>query len=163
MELGEVVKILENEGKTLFDQDYALPEFMNKNELENQFIAHYYFREIGFETIDRFIMRLNTVWLEKLKEYDIKFRVVHDKLSSDTALNTYEDNLKDKNTFKATPMSSMREGRNYNTTITDLDGKHFGYNTSGNVFRNVNNMIGEHTEVVNSFINEFDWLFMGVL
>ena len=164
MELNEVVKELAIDNKTIFDFDYNLPNFMNKEELQNQFIAHYYFREIGFETISRFLQRFHTAWLEKLKEYDIKFKLVNDKLSTDTALNTYEDNLKDTNTFKATPMSSMQEGRNYNTSVTDIEGKHSGYAiANSNVFKNINDVLGEHSEVVNNFINEFDYLFMGVL
>lgn len=163
MELNEVVAELQKDNKTIFDLNYELPEFMDKGELQNQFIAHYYFREIGFETISRFLQRFHTAWLEKLKEYDIKFKIVNEKLSSENALNTYEDNLKDTNTFKATPMSSMQEGRNYNTSVNDLVGKHTGYKENGNVFKNINNLIGEHIEVVNSFINEFDYLFMGVL
>ena len=164
MELNEVIQELAIEGKTLFDIDYNLPDFMNKEELQNQFISHYYFREIGVETISRFLQRFHTAWLEKLKEYDIKFKLVNAKLSVDTALNTYEDNLKDTNTFKATPMSSMQEGRNYNTSVTDVEGKHSGYAiANSNVFKNINDVLGEHSEVVNNFINEFDYLFMGVL
>lgn len=163
MELNEVIAELQKDNKTIFDLNYDLPEFMNKEELQNHFIAHYYFREIGFETISRFLQRFHTAWLEKLKEYDIKFKLVNDKLTADTILNTYEDNLKDTNTFKATPMSSMQEGRNYNTSVSDLVGKHTGYKDNGNVFKNITSVLGEHSEVVNNFINEFDYLFMGVL
>lgn len=164
MELNEVITELQKDNKTIFDLNYELPEFMDKEELQNHFIAHYYFREIGVETISRFLQRFHTAWLEKLQEYDIKFKLVNDKLTTDNALNTYEDNLKDTNTFKATPMSSMQEGRNYNTSVTDVEGKHSGYTiANGNIFKNISNIIGEHTEVVNNFINEFDYLFMGVL
>lgn len=164
MELNEVIAELQKQNKTLFDIDYELPDFMNKEELQNQFISHYYFREIGVETISRFLQRFHTKWLEKLQEYNLKFQLVHDKLSSGSALNTYEDNLKDTNTFKATPMSAIQEGRNYNTSVTELDGKHSGYSiANSNVFKNISSIIGEHIEVVNSFIDEFENLFMGVL
>lgn len=163
MELHEVISELKKDNKSLFDINYNVPDFINKDELENQFIAHYYFREIGLETIERFVTRLHTAWLEKLKEYDFKFRLVNDKLNSENALNTYEDNLQDTNTFKATPMSAMQEGRNYNTSVNDLVGKHTGYKDNGNVFKNITSVLGEHSEVVNNFINEFDYLFMGVL
>ena len=126
MELNEVVVELEEAGTSLFDFEYNLPDFMDKENLQTHFLAHYYFREIGFETISRFLQRFRVAWLEKLKEYDIKFKLVNDKLSIDTALNTYEDNLEDSNTFSATPMSSVQEGRNYKTSVTDLKGKHFG-------------------------------------
>ena len=163
MELNEVMAELELQNTTIFDFDYDLPEFLNKEQLQDQFIAHYYFREIGFETIPRFLARFRTKWLEKLREYDLKFKIVDEKLSTDTALNTYEDTLKDTNTFNATPMSSVQQGRNYKTSITEVEGKHSGFNTNGNVFKNITAMLGEHTEVVNNFINEFDILFMGVL
>lgn len=166
MELNEVVDKLAELNTGIFDFNYELPEFMSKEVLESQFISHYYFREIGFETTPRFLQRFRTAWLEKLQEYDLKFKVVHDKLNSETALNTYEDNLKDTNTFNATPMSSVQQGKNYKTSITEVEGKHTGFNLymgGGNVFKNINAMIGEHTEVINSFINEFDYLFMGVL
>ena len=38
MELNEVIQELASVGKTLFDIDYNLPDFMNKEELQNQFI-----------------------------------------------------------------------------------------------------------------------------
>lgn len=163
MELNEVIEELVKQNSSLFAFDYHLPEFIDKENLEAQFIEHYFFREIGQETIPRFLQRFRTKWVEMLQEYDLKFKVVHDKLTSASALNTYEDNLKDTNTFKATPMSSMQEGRNYNTTITDLEGKHFGYNNKSNIFKNISSMLGDHNEVINNFINEFDYLFMGVL
>lgn len=163
MQLNEVVVELEEAGTSLFDFEYTLPDFMVKENLQTHFLAHYYFREIGFETISRFLQRFRVAWLEKLKEYDIKFKLVNDKLTTDNMLNTYEDNLEDTNTFKATPMSSMQEGRNYNTSINNLVGKHTGYKDNGNVFKNITSVLGEHSEVVNNFINEFDYLFMGVL
>ena len=81
MELNEVVVELEEAGTSLFDFEYTLPDFMSKENLQTHFLAHYYFREIGFETISRFLQRFRVAWLEKLKEYDIKFKLVNDKLN----------------------------------------------------------------------------------
>lgn len=164
LELNEVVDILTEQGKSLFDFDYALPDFMSKEDLQEHFIEHYFFREIGLETIPRFLQRLKVQWLEKVNEYDIKFKLVKNKLNVENAINTYEDNLEDSNTFNATPMSAMQEGRNYKTSVTEVKGKHNGYAiANSNVFKTINNVIVDHTEVINSFISEFDNLFMGVL
>ena len=161
MELNEVQNKLLEQDKTIFDFDYDLPNFMNKNELQNQFYAHYYFREIGSETIPRWLQRFQTAWLEKLAEYTPKFIACHNQLDSDELLNTYKTIIKDTNTYQATPMSSLDPTKKYATSINDVDGEHKGY--TGNLYRIASEIIKEHTQVVNNFIMEVDYLFMGVL
>lgn len=161
LELNEVQnKLLEND-TTIFNFDYDLPDFMNKNELQNQFLAHYYFREIGLETISRWVQRFQTAWLEKLAEYTPKFIACHEQLDSEELLNTYNTIIRDTSTYKATPMSSLDPTKNYATNINKVEGQHTGF--TGNLYRIASEIIKEHTEVINNFIMEFDYLFMGVL
>lgn len=182
LELNEVIKYLEQYNKTIFDFNYNLPEFMDKQQLEAQFINHYYFREIGQETIPRFLQRFQTKWLEMLQEYKIKFEAVYNNLTADNAINSFKETIQTTNdindtenatnTMNLTPMSSLDPNKNYKTSVgtnenqkatqATLQSTRSGYN-GGNVFKNINNMINDHTNVINNFINEFDYLFMGVL
>lgn len=161
MELNEVQHKLMEENKTIFDFTYDLPDFMDQNELQSQFYAHYYFREIGSETIPRWLQRFQTAWLEKLAEYTPKFIACHEQLDSEELFNTYKTIIKDKNTYQATPMSSLSPDKTYATSINNVDGEHSGY--TGNLYNIAMDIVKEHTQVVNNFIMEFDYLFMGVL
>lgn len=56
IELREVVK-----DSDIFDRCYPFPiwDENHRGELEKKIIEHYYFRQIGFETVGRFIFNLN--------------------------------------------------------------------------------------------------------
>lgn len=182
MELGEVEKDLEYQGKSIFDFEYDLPEFMDKQALQYQFLNHYYFREIGLESVPRFLQRFQTAWLEKLNEYSIKFEAAYNNLTADNLLNSYNESVASTNDISdnengtsdlnLTPMSSLDPNKNYKTSITksqnvkttnaNLSSTRKGYN-GDSVFKNINKLITDHTNVINQFIEEFDYLFMGVL
>ena len=58
----------------IFDFEYtrdpkSIAILSNEN-LQKGFIDHYYFREVGFETLERFKHKLKTQWLESLGEFD---------------------------------------------------------------------------------------------
>lgn len=159
LELNEVLNEISVE--QLFP-DYSLPDFMNKDNLQNQFVNHYYFREIGFETIPRFVQRFQTLWLEKLQEYNDKFIAINNVLTQGNLLDTYHETINDENIFQATPQSSLNPDKQYATTRTYVNGKHSG-STGNLIFKNANDLINDHTNIINSFIAEFDILFMGVL
>lgn len=55
---------------TIFNFDYNFISQEYKNKLETMFINHFYFREIGFETIERFNFYLRNIFTEKLEYYE---------------------------------------------------------------------------------------------
>lgn len=70
---AELRAIVENDFN-IFDFEYqrtAESQAVVSNEdLQKGFINHYYFREVGFETLERFKHKLKTQWLESLGELD---------------------------------------------------------------------------------------------
>ena len=45
---------IKNVRQTIFDFNYKFVDDETKNKLEEMFINHFFFKEIGFETIERF-------------------------------------------------------------------------------------------------------------
>lgn len=68
------LRTIVNSGFNIFDFDYTRTEqskaILSNEDLQNGFIDHFYFREIGFETLERFKQRLKTQWIEGMGEFD---------------------------------------------------------------------------------------------
>ena len=66
---AELRTIIDN-GFDIFDFQYTRASesqaIISDEALEQGFIDHFYFREVGFETLERFKKRLKTQWLESL-------------------------------------------------------------------------------------------------
>jgi len=71
----ELRKII-NSGVNIFNFDYDLHDPLYKPTLEEKIIKHYYFREIGSETVGRFIQRLDTKLNEILPKYNLMYEAV---------------------------------------------------------------------------------------
>lgn len=58
----------------IFDFEYtrkpASQAIISDEDLEKGFIDRFYFREVGFETLERFKHRLKTQWLESIQVFD---------------------------------------------------------------------------------------------
>lgn len=163
MELNEVIEVLAEQGKQLFDFDYELPDVVDKEKLQQYFIDYYNFREIGLETIPRFKQRLQTYWGMVCRKYEAIFTNYYNSFVKSSPLHNYEYNIDDTNTFKATPMSSLDPSKTYATTITDVKGKHSGITTDTPIYKLFNGLYDVDNSPFNNFIKEFDCLFMGVL
>ena len=72
---------------TIFNFDYNFISEEYKNKLETMFINHFYFREIGFETIERFNFYLRNIFTEKLEYYEI---LVNASMIEYDILNNYD-------------------------------------------------------------------------
>lgn len=104
VELGEIVK----SGVDIFDFDYPVPSpeisyngktckvDFDKEKLEQKIIDHYYFRQIGQETVGRFKHYLKSKMQEimpyyvQVYEFDAKFRNIEDPLESYNLVETFE-------------------------------------------------------------------------
>ncbi len=104
MELRDIMRMKNFE---LFDFDYPIADVTWKNELEALFIDHYYFYEIGSETIDRFKhllkARLNLIMPYYNELYMSKLMDIHPLLTQRIE-ETFEDNttLQDNRTINVT-------------------------------------------------------------
>lgn len=69
----EVLCNIVNSGLDIFDFDYPLYEPQHKAELEDKIINHYYFYEIGCETVGRFKHNLKTLMNEIIPKYNLLY------------------------------------------------------------------------------------------
>ena len=67
--------------RTIIDNNFDIFDFVytrssesqaivSDKELQQGFIDRYYFREVGFETLERFKHKLKTQWLESIENFD---------------------------------------------------------------------------------------------
>lgn len=89
VELRDVVK----SGTNIFDFEYDFYNEEMKKDFEKKFINHFYFREIGFETVGRFIHYLKCKFDETLPYYNMLFKtsqVEYDLLNNYNLTETLE-------------------------------------------------------------------------
>lgn len=92
----ELREIVEN-GRNIFPFAYEFYDESKRAKFERDFIRHFYFREIGVETVDRFILNLedkmNTVfpvYNAMLKASQIEYKVLDNYYLSETTKRTVE-------------------------------------------------------------------------
>lgn len=134
----ELRKILNN---NIFDFSYSFIDDIMKEKLEQMFISHFYFREIGFETIAKFKHYLKMTFIEKLEYYEMLVKtaqIEYDILNnydlkenytkstqststSDNSINNIE-NVTENTSYKENiKNSNTSTGNNTNSsTVTDL-------------------------------------------
>ena len=80
----------------IFDFDYTrTPEsiaIISNEQLQNDFIDRYYFREIGFETVERFKHYLKVKWKEELGEFDALLVAYNEKINVKSNMKAQIDN-----------------------------------------------------------------------
>lgn len=69
----EVLCNIVNSGIDIFDFDYPIYNAAHKTELEDKIINHYYFYEIGSETVGRFKHNLKSVMNEIMPKYNLLY------------------------------------------------------------------------------------------
>ena len=125
----------------IFDFEYSFVDEKTKEKLEQMFKSHYFFKEIGFETIARFKHYLKMTFQEKLEyyemlmktkliEYDIKnnydMEEKYTKENNSTVTNETSNNSSNDitssssnlNKYSDTPQSQINLSDNYITEIT---------------------------------------------
>lgn len=144
VELRELVE----SGVKIWDFDYPVPRSVieyngktckvdfDKATFEQKIIDHYYFRQIGQETVGRWLHYFRTRIREimpyyvQLYEFDAKFRNIEDPLESYNLVETFQQNVKNTGTrsgtsstnnnrtvkFSDTPQGSIENLDNYMTT-----------------------------------------------
>ncbi len=114
VELNTIVK----SGFNIFNFDYEFYDDTKKDDFEQKFINHFYFREIGTETVGRFQHYLKCKFDETLPYYNMLFR---------TALVDYEQIIN----FNVTETLTKDNTRNNNLTGNgSLDGTSSSNKTS---------------------------------
>ena len=160
---AELRTIIDN-GFNIFDFEYTRsPEsvaIVSNEELQKGFIARYYFREVGFETLERFKHKLKAQWLESTGNFD-QLLVAYSKNinplsnlnSKSTNTSIYNDTPKNALDFGAE--SSHAESITHNTQensglagITEVEALELYHD--------------KIKDIVSEFYDSFDNLFMQI-
>lgn len=152
----------------IFDFEYSFVDEQTKEKLEQMFKSHYFFKEIGFETIARFKHYLKMTFQEKLEyyemlmktkliEYDIKnnydMEEKYTKENNSTVTNETSNNSSNDitssssnlNKYSDTPQSQINLSDNYITEITSNEDTGTTSNISQTTGKNLNEGVQKET------------------
>ena len=148
----------------IFDFEYTRkPEsqaIISDTELEQGFIDRYYFREVGFETLERFKHKLKTQWLESIENFD-KLLVAFNETINPKA--NMSSNTQNTSVYNDTPKNALDFGAesSHASSIT--------HNTQNNTglagLTEIEALELYHDklkDIVSEFYNSFDNLFMQI-
>lgn len=157
--------------RTIIDNNFDIFDFTYTRSAESQaivsdvnleqgFIDRYYFREVGFETLERFKHKLKTQWLESIGDFD-KLLVAFEKNINPTSnINSTTQNT---SVFNDTPKNALDFGAEatHATNIT--------HNTQTNTgiagLTEIEALELYHDklkDIVSEFYDSFDNLFMQI-
>ena len=133
---------------------------VSDKDLEQGFIDHYYFREVGFETLERFKHKLKTQWLESLGEFDKLLVAYNESINPKVNMSS---NTQNTSIYNDTPKNALDFG---------TESSH-----ASNITHNTQNNTGlagltetealelyhdKLKDIVTEFYNSFDNLFMQI-
>ena len=157
--------------RTIIDNNFDIFDFtytrsaeskaiVTDEDLEQGFIDHYYFREVGFETLERFKHKLKTQWLESLGELDKLLVAYNESINPKSNINS---NAQNTSVYNDTPKSALDFGAesSHASNIT--------HNTQTNVglagLTEIEALELYHDKIKDiqtEFYNSFDNLFMQI-
>lgn len=133
---------------------------ISDEDLEAGFINHFYFREVGFETLERFKHKLKTQWIESLGEFDKLLVAYNDNVNVKSNIGSNVSNV---SKYNDTPKNSLDFGEQstHATSITDNKQNTTGYAgvTEIELLELYHDKI---KDIQTEFYNSFDNLFMQI-
>ena len=133
---------------------------ISNEDLQAGFINRYYFREIGFETVERFKHKLKTQWLESIGNFDKLLVAFNESINPKTNVSS---NAQNTSVFNDTPKNALDFGTeaSHASNIT--------HNTQSNVglagLTEIEALELYHDklkDIISEFYNSFDNLFMQI-
>lgn len=95
----------------IFDFQYPRTDeskaIISNEDLQAGFINRYYFREIGFETVERFKHKLKTQWLESIGNFDKLLVAFNESINPKTNVSS---NAQNTSVFNDTPKNALDFG-----------------------------------------------------
>ena len=160
---AELRTIIDNDFD-IFDFEYtrsgASQDIVSDDDLEQGFIDHYYFREVGFETLERFKHKLKTQWLESIQNFDKLLVAFNESINPKANITS---NTQNTSIYNDTPKNALDFGAesSHASSITN--------NTQTNVglagLTEIEALELYHNklkDIVTEFYNSFDNLFMQI-
>lgn len=157
--------------RTIIDNNFDIFDFtytrdpksiaiLSNENLQKGFIDHYYFREVGFETLERFKHKLKTQWLESIENFDKLLVAFNESINPKVNMSS---NTQNTSIFNDTPKNALDFGTesSHASSIT--------YNTQNNTglagLTEIEALELYHDklkDIVSEFYNSFDNLFMQI-
>ena len=157
--------------RTIIDNNFDIFDFvytrdpksiaiLSNEDLQKGFIDHYYFREVGFETLERFKHKLKAQWLESIENFD-KLLVAFNETINPKA--NMSSNTQNTSVYNDTPKNALDFGAesSHASNIT--------HNTQNNTglagLTEIEALELYHDklkDIVSEFYNSFDNLFMQI-
>ena len=160
---AELRTIIDN-GFDIFDFEYnrtaESQQIVSNEDLQQGFINHFYFREVGFETLERFKHYLKTHWLENLGEFDALLVEYNKPINVKSNLGSNVDNV---SVFNDTPKNALDFGEQskHATNITNSKQNNKGYAGISEI--ELLEIYHEKIkDIQTEFYNKFDILFMQI-
>lgn len=150
MELRDIIK----NGVNIFDFNYSFYDESKRNEFEEKFIRHFYFREIGAETIDRFKFYLEDKMLTVFPYYNELFKtslIEYDKVYNYDMTETFKRNTENDSkqsgiTSSVNQMFGTSESDSSQNRSTDISGTDIQTETGSSSSNDVNTSTNNTTE-----------------
>lgn len=153
MTLEAVIKIA-----NIFDFNYNLYDETKKKDLEQAFIDHYLFKEIGVETIGRFKHKLRERWILILPKYN-KLWIANNK--DVEIFSNNKGSSKRVSNFNDLPITPPTSKSDYPTTSTDEISSYSSLSGISEI-----EALSRYNELVSNitfqFLKEFISLFMSI-
>ena len=153
MEIRTIIKTI-----PIFDFKYEFYEESLKSNFEEKFINHFYFREIGFETIARFKRQLNTKLNEIMPYYVELYKTMLKSKNIDFLVNKdlveiYEKNIQENanSNENTSNMSNNVNSETFNSNMKTLDKT---LDTPQGSIENLDNYLSGASKGENSTINK---------
>lgn len=158
------IRFLISYGNVIFDFDYPKLDGIDYPALEQQFIDRNYFREIGFDTVDKFKHHLKSTWLASINGYNRRKKQFLDHIDTIEPLSNFKSTGSNtsKQVFNDTPMSKLGDV-DYATSVTDGTGEMDNGGYSGLTEMELLEKYYDHyRDLDDEFLNKFDCLFMQI-
>ena len=133
---------------------------ISNEDLQAGFINRYYFREIGFETVERFKHKLKTQWLESIGNFDKLLVAFNESINPKTNVSS---NAQNTSVFNDTPKNAL----DFRTETSNAS--NITHNTQTNVglagLTEIEALELYHDklkDIISEFYNSFDNLFMQI-
>ena len=157
--------------RTIIDNNFDIFDFaytrssesqaiVSDEKLEQGFIDRYYFREVGFETLERFKHKLKTQWLESIENFDKLLVAFNESINPKVNMSS---NTQNTSVFNDTPKNALDFGTesSHASNIT-----HNTQNNTGSAgLTEIEAMETYHDkikDIVSEFYDSFNNLFMQI-
>ena len=148
----------------IFDFEYtrsdASKAIISDKDLEQGFIDRYYFREVGFETLERFKHKLKTQWLESIGDFDKLLVAFNREIDPLTNMGGTIENV---NINNDTPKNALDFGQesSHASNITDNKQTTNGYSGVSQI-ELLEQYHDKIKDIQSEFYDSFDNLFMQI-